>query len=229
MFISRDEADRRLTEKRNRLREAVQTEAPEILEQIDEKDFVRDPDEVREDAAREDEPEPQLDKDLRQLDALIKPKRNGRAHYVGDLAAQVAVGETEILLGPTAASALFDISSSQADAYSRGQRSSADITTLAPPKPALKKRIDEFKEILAKKAALRLGKTLDLLTDEKLGKVTKATELSQLSKDMAVVLEKVSPKDTGNEGGVHFHLYRPDMSQINQYEVIQVGPALQSE
>jgi hypothetical protein len=46
---------------------------------------------------------------------------------------------------------------------------------------------------------------------------------------MAIVMEKVSPKEHADEGGVHFHIYRPEISNINNYETIEVGSNLKDE
>jgi hypothetical protein len=82
-----------------------------------------------------------------------------------------------------------------------------------------------MKDRLAIKAGKRLSATLRLLSDEKLENVTKASELSAIAKDMATVMDKVSPKEAVDAGGVHFHIWAPETSESSEYETVEVGAA----
>lgn len=165
---------------------------------------------------------------LSQLDDLLHPRIHGRAQYRGKLESQVAIAQTELIIGQTATSRAFQLSDSQTVAYSRGLRSTGDITTHTPPKPELTSRINKIKEELAEKAAARLDLTLDALSASKIGEIKRATNLSKVAKDMAVILDKCTENKEDSSKGVHFHIFVPDPVDIDRYPIVNVGPAVSS-
>ena len=214
MFISQRAAQERLTSKRNVFRDK---DAPEIVETVDVPEIPREPE------------EPELDDrllDMDKLDALINFNPRNKMPYRGKEDAQAAIGQTSLVIGDRSAGALFGLSQEQTRAYGQALTSLNDITEGTPPKPGLKRKVEEFREILAAKAAGRLGNALDMLDEAKLSKVKRATNLSRIAKDMAVIVEKVSPKDDSAEGGVHFHIYKPEIQVEQNYQVVTVGSAL---
>jgi hypothetical protein len=160
------------------------------------------------------------------LDALIQPRNGSHPRYRGKLESQVAIAETSLLLGDRVAGNLFDLSQPQTQAYRNSLSSTADITNGNPPKPALKKRVDAIKEELAEAAGIRLKQTLGFLSPEKLSRVKRATNLSKIAKDMAVVLDRCSPKEQTHEGGVHFHIMKPEVQRETVYDVVKIGSGL---
>jgi hypothetical protein len=46
----------------------------------------------------------------------------------------------------------------------------------------------------------------------------------QVAKGLSGIIKDVTPKDSdGQEGGVHFHIYRPEQNEESHYEVVEVG------
>jgi len=214
MFISSDQARARLGSRRNVFSDGH--------DRGGDRTYVIEP-EVIEDAIEDViKPDPLID--LSKLDELINrdPLRS-KQPYRGRTEAQVAIGETALVVGQSQAGRLFGLSNEQSLAYERALSSTADITNHTPPNPSRKKQIDEFREVLAAKAAERLGDTLELLDTPKLKAVKRATNLSRIAKDMATIVEKVSPKETVDQGGVHFHIYKPEISVEQNYKVVTVG------
>lgn len=160
--------------------------------------------------------------DLSSLDAIISG--DGRKpRYQGKVEAQASIAETSMVLGPTVAASLVGLGTSQTFAYEHGYRNSGQQYDGTPQKPELKRRIDIIKEDLALRASSKLKSVLINLTDEKLQKVKRATNLSKIGKDMAIILDKVSPSEQAVDGGTHFHIYRPEVKTINNYETVVVG------
>lgn len=223
MFISSKEAKERLSSKRNIFRDDLNTPEhdPEIEETIDVEGVPSIPSTDVPDLNEE------TDRllDMEKLNSLINlsPRTQVKHPYQGKPEAQVAIGKTALMVGQGTAGKIFGLSSPQSLAYERALSSSADITEHTPPNPSRKHQLDEFREQLAAKAATRLGETLDLLDEKKLSQVKRATNLSKIAKDMAVIVEKVSPKESADQGGVHFHIYKPEIEVEQSYQVVTVG------
>lgn len=224
MFISKREAEERLSENRNIFREPPSSHndasATDATDTSDARQDVsmETPDEVI---------EQHQDLGLAQLDNLLHPRIHGRANYRNRLESQVAIAQTELIIGDTKTSQTFGLSLPQTYAYTRGLRSTADITNHTPPKPELTSRINKIKEELAEKAAARLDETLNALSASKIAEIKRATNLSKVAKDMAVILDKCT--DTKEEGGkgVHFHIFVPDPVDVDRYPIVNVGPKLE--
>lgn len=234
MFISQREAEERLKEDRNIFREPL-TDLPETgdrneVAKIDKPFKPGDPEEFDTPEVEEDDPD-SSGISLSHLDHLLNPRRPGRARYQGRLESQVAIAETEIIAGSAIAARTFGLSVPQTIAYSQGQRSNSELHPSgngAPPKPELLARINKTKQELAVKAANRLDLTLNALTPQKISQIKRATNLSKVAKDMSVILDKCTPKDEGDKGGVHFHIYRPELRAETSYTTVNVGPSLPS-
>jgi hypothetical protein len=91
------------------------------------------------------------------------------------------------------------------------------------PNKALEKVINEQKRQVRDLAFEKLTKALGLISDDKLMAITDATKLARLSKDLSGVVDKVLPKEQGIPGGVHFHVWRPEMRTEETYDTIVVG------
>jgi hypothetical protein len=254
MFISRREAEERLAEDRNIFRDpsqpALQDESdcdPE--QQIESHDDVGGDDAIVKRSAKgttvhrqsgitqsragkagtesESEETDSSSLSLAQLDSLLHPRINGRANYRGRLESQVAIAETSLIIGQTKTHRVFDLSEPQTQAYTRGLSSTSDITSGTPPKPELIKRINKIKEQLAEKAAARLDLTLEAMSATKISEIKRATNLSKVAKDMAVILDKCTDTKEDGRGGVHFHIYRPEPALELAYPTVTVGPKLE--
>lgn len=218
MFISHKAAEARLRSSRNTLRERPSIGDPEQL--LEETVEIPESGRLERD---EDEETKEVNTDLSALDALIYPHR--KPSYRGKLEAQVGVAELGLVLPNRAsAAALSGLGLSQVKAYERGLQTSAQVhQPHTTTNPALKRKVDALKEVLAEKAAGRIGDCLDLLDNEKLSKVKRATNLSRIAKDMASVLEKCEPKDKAVEGGVHFHIWKPEINVEQNYQTVTIG------
>lgn len=229
MFVSSDDARKRLESLDNILRPAGVAPTASITPAITRAETV--PDEPDDEGDEDDEvsadvqeiiaPHPAKDV-LDKLDSLLHPKVNGRARYAGKLPSQIGIAETSLILGAKEGSELFDLSYSQAHAYEGAARTSASPAI----KPELKKAIDKARSRIAVQAADRLHAVLTLLDDDKLSKVKRATNLAKIGKDMAVILDKVTPKEAEHKDGLHFHIYRPEMAVASAYETVELGPVL---
>ena len=71
--------------------------------------------------------------------------------------------------------------------------------------------------------------TLDALSSSKIGDIKRATNLSKVAKDMAVILDKCTENKDDNRGGVHFHIFVPDPVDATRYPTVTVGPVLDAE
>jgi transposase len=215
MFISQKDAEARLAHGRNIFRDPG-------LPVVPDPDPAEESESITDSPEKDEKPEEMLD--LSELDALINPesRRTRRANYRGNLEAQVGIAETSLILSQQKAADIFGMSRSQVEAYQRGLQSSNQITDGTPPKPALKQRVDAIKEEIAEKSALRLKNVLDLLDEPKLKQVKRATNLAKIGKDMATILDKVAPANTG-EGHVHFHVFAPERKDISDYKVVSIG------
>jgi hypothetical protein len=160
---------------------------------------------------------------LAQVNPAVARDRS-RGDLRGKIPIQAAIGETSLLVGPKIAGALFDRSLPQTMAYegAHGHWKSMVGAESGPPKPELVERLDAFKEKLAYAAGRVLAKTLDNLDADKIDRMKKATNISRVAKDMAVIMDKVS-KNNNDEGAVHFHIHRPEIRSVNDYNTVRIN------
>lgn len=221
MFISSKDALSRLSSERNLFREG---DSPE--EQTDGVSSEAICPELVEEGAPEVEHE-KSSMDLSSLDDILREAVDGRersktrARYRGNLEAQKAIATTDVILGKGSASQMFGLSTAQSQAYGAGQMT----TGPGAAKPELKHHIKNLKMELAEKAAHRLGDTLELLTGDRLARIKRATDISKVAKDMAVIVEKMEKSDNEQGEGVHLHIYRPEMNIEQNYQTVVVGVA----
>ena len=72
-------------------------------------------------------------------------------------------------------------------------------------------------------AFARLETVFDCLNETKIKKVEKARELSAIGLQIASIAEKMLPTDMKAEQNVHFHMFRPEVKNADQYETVEVG------
>lgn len=160
------------------------------------------------------------------LHQLITPNTPGRKEGIRNRtdAENAAVAVTSLMLGSTATEEIFGVSSAQQSILKQGHTGSVAATQGKKPKEALLEEIHRQGGKIVTKAFGRLDKVLDQLSDEKLMAVGKATDLTKIATGMAKVIQSMTPKETNvEEGGVHFHIYRPEQKQLSDYEMVVVG------
>lgn len=235
MFVSEEEAHARLRDKTNLLREGTYQERPSS-----------DPHEATGSSGTgsgepasaisesgDDWEEPQLDDNIElptlrdhaaELDQLIRGGANflngGRAHYAGKRTAQRAIAETSLLLGSSAAGRALGVSAPQTWAYEHG------LQTTNPDQPEiaeLRAHIENVKLDIAAKAVTRLHKIVNSITDQKIDAVDSPVVLTRMGKDMAAIVERVTPRAAEDTGAERIHVYRPEVSTVNEYNIVNVN------
>lgn len=142
---------------------------------------------------------------------------------------RAAIGITAGILGTTKAARLNDVSISGAHSYERGYTSPTDLVDPEKkPKEALQAKIIEGHGVIVDLAFNRLLSTLNLLDDDKLAGVKRATELSQIAKNLSGVVahatQATQDRNTEvNEKNVHFHIMRPEQAIDADYKTIEIS------
>ena len=133
------------------------------------------------------------------------------------------IGETSEIDGRKEAVALakmFDISPSSVSAYANGVTSTASYNE---KKTDIQNHINESKARIAGKARARLMKSLNFITDEKLGEA-KVSEVALVARHMATVMREMEPPKTevNENNGIQFIFYSPHIKKEDSYDVIDV-------
>lgn len=152
-------------------------------------------------------------------------RREGQDNMAPEMRAACAT--TAQLVNTRTASREFDTSYHHADELKHGythQEARYD-PTISPDK-FLEQEINRQKKEVRDLAFEKLTKALGLISDDKLMAVTDPMKLSRISKDLSGVVDKVLPKESTTLGGVHFHVWRPEMRDEDSYEVVPVGGPL---
>lgn len=137
---------------------------------------------------------------------------------------QAACATSAQLVNTRTAAAAFGVSAHHADELKHGYTNQKDrYDETKGPVEDLTKIIEGQKRQVRDLAFEKLTKTLGLIDDNKLIAITDATKLARVAKDLSGVVDKVIPKDAVQLGGVHFHVWRPEMKDESAYETITVG------
>lgn len=91
------------------------------------------------------------------------------------------------------------------------------------PQPSLIQHIESQRTKIRDLAFKRLNTVLECLDDKKIQKIEKARELAQVGSQLAIISEKMLPKEMSAEQTVHFHMYRPEVKKESDYEAVSVG------
>lgn len=89
--------------------------------------------------------------------------------------------------------------------------------------PSLVEIIESQRTKIRDLAFKRLNTVLECLDDKKIQKIEKARELAQVGAQLAVISEKMLPKEMSAEQTVHFHMFRPEVKKESDYEAVSVG------
>lgn len=135
---------------------------------------------------------------------------------------RAGIAEVSLLLGDTVAGQLSGANPSSAWSYKHAFHNS-DGGGNRTVQPYLKERIDKARSIIQLRASSRLKTCLSLLDEDKIGELQKATELSQVAKDMAVILQKMDKNEAHIGTQVSFHIHKPEMRAADSYDLVPLG------
>jgi hypothetical protein len=169
------------------------------------------------------------------LDKLLNPSllKNGR-EYSGrgpkglHVDEQAAIGISAGILGTTKGSRLGDVTYQSGHSFKNGYE--GNHTQYDPrrgPKEELRDKIIGGHGIIVDKCFNRLLATLDLLDDNKLSQVKRATELSIVAKNLSGIIASASAATQDKfvdqkEQSVHFHIMRPEPASHDDYPTINI-------
>lgn len=172
----------------------------------------------------------------KELERLLNPSSYpGRGTKDLSRDTQAAIGVTAGILGTTKASRLGDVAISQAHSYERGYTDPVSLSDpRKSPKEELRAKIIEGHGIVVDKAFSRLLKTLDLLDDNKLTEVKRATDLSVIAKNLSGVVQHatMATQDKvveNNEKSVHFHIMKPEQATDEDYPTLTINASASPE
>jgi hypothetical protein len=222
MFITPDEAEKRLKGDRNYLRD---------------KPLREDKEEKKEEEKPWEEPEidtitlPSISKspdtlaELEQLIAHGHKGSNGRAHYKGSREVQKALAESDALLGPSMTASILGLSPSQAHAYGDGLQTTHTKSGLRDDKviKEVRDHVERVKLDIAVKATSRLHRVVQAINGPRIDSVENPMDLARLGKDLALIVEKVTPHELIDPDRGNIHIYRPESSQTNEYKIININ------
>jgi hypothetical protein len=224
MFLPEEEAAARISASENLLNRINRDGSAPLSDedfhdpQIQEEDFVQSP-EVLPASPLSDAPRNCVMPE-RHLEKQILRLLEGHARRVGKLPKDVnaAVGAIANMLSPKTASDMFAVDPHVAQIFGEGRPGGSGKV-----KEKMLEKVHEYQGKIADVAYERLMKALELLDDEKLGEVAKATDLAQIAAQVSKILTNATPKEVPDTGGAVFHIWRPEMVTEQHYETIVVG------
>lgn len=246
MFISQDEADARLNGDRNLLKDkSLKREKKEGVDELTPTEPT-DCDSGEDDREKEvvdsnmlgmwEEPEvdaiqlPSFSRSsdsLEELEKLIASSHRGlekRASYKGKREAQKALAETDALLGPSVTSNLFGLSASQAQAYGDGLETTHTKTGREDKViKQVRDHVERVKLDIAIKATSRLNRVVACINGPRIDAIENPLDLARLGKDLAIILEKVTPHELIDPDRGTIHVYRPEVAQTQEYNIVNIN------
>jgi hypothetical protein len=111
---------------------------------------------------------------------------------------------------------LFKVSESSASAYKNGANSTASYDK---PDKELGNHVNNINQKIASTARARLVNAIKNITPEKL-QDAKLKDLSQIAKDMSVVIKNIEPPREADDNRVQFILFAPRVNKEDNYQVV---------
>lgn len=148
-------------------------------------------------------------------------KGRGKNSEVPEVVREI-VGElaTESPSSVESISQKFGVSKSSISAYKNGATSTSSYHS---PDTKLAEHINGVRTRLAERAQRRLKSALDAITADKI-QAARLRDVSSLAKDMASVIEKMTPIQTNQQNNqVNFVFYSPRERKEDSFEVIDVS------
>lgn len=228
MFISDEEANRRLNTSENVLTRVNGGDIRSGIPHVEEEPPIILPDEIldSEDAqcnsAREAGVEP-AGRILQQMLGMKAGRKPGQKNL--DPAIRAAAGACAQLTTLKNAGAAFEVSHLTAGHYAHGYTNqAARYDDGVAPQTSLLQEIDRQKRQIRDLAFEKLAKTLGLISDDKIEAITDPLKLGRLARDLSNVHDKAMPREEREAaGGIHFHIWKPEMKAESDYEVVTVG------
>jgi len=157
------------------------------------------------------------------LKSLLNVKKPGTGPRM-TTRARADLGMTSLLVGQRKAGALLGRSNNTAFAHSKGYLSQGTMYGDNPVQNEdLVNELDKQKKTIRDLAFDRITSAVSLITHEKLEKLADVTKLARVSRDLVTIVDKTLPKEQAINSGVHFHIWKPEMKEESQYEVINVN------
>lgn len=238
MFLSDEEASRRLNDPRNLLSRvdrapstplpAAEPDAP-VIPDIEEdlSESIKSP--IKESASSEPKElcDPTM---LLQLDKIIAngDSRPGRKPGIRNRTVEEngSIGLMSHLLGGSATEKLVGVDPTMQHIIKDGYTSSVQHTKKLAPKDELLDEIYSQGREVTSRAFKKLITSLDLIDDpqHRLQDIKDITKLVGVAKGLSGIVKDMTPKEAGpQEGNVHFHIYAPERNTEDAYEVVEVG------
>lgn len=219
MFISKREATERLESDRNLFRDEHAKSSATVANVDSTTIHPIKPDPAAQAIARipKDTKTRELDRILDLANATRMTGAAGRSPQV-----DAAIAESSFLMGAQETARMFNVPLGTAQSLGRKLKDPDSVTN-----QQLKEELLKTRSRLGLLASSRLEKALNCLTDDKIEKIQKATNLSRIAKDLASIMDKVAPAPVEmTEEHVHFHVFKPEIASESQYDTVVVGPAL---
>lgn len=229
MFISEQEAERRKHSSENVLtvidkdsnhgRGEVHSNEPPVIVP----DEVLDPDDMECSSALAAGVEAPAGRILRGLIGMPQGgRRKGQTNM--DPVMRAACAVTAELVDTRTAARAFDTSYHHADELKHGFTNQQDRYGDKDPDANLKQEISRQKRQVRDLAFEKLTKTLGILTDDKIMAMTDPVKIARVGRELSTIHDKAMPKEErADVGGVHFHIWRPEMKSEQDYEQVTVG------
>jgi len=172
------------------------------------------------------------------LEKLLNPSPNGykgRGTKALHRDTQAAIGVTASILGTTKAARMNDVSIVGAHSYERGYTGPNDLINPAKgPKEELREKILQGHGLIVNKCFVKLEKTLDLLDDEKLEKLTRPIDITIVAKNLSGIIAHATQATQDknvevNDNNVHFHIMRPEQAIEAEYKTVEINSAPPSD
>jgi hypothetical protein len=131
-----------------------------------------------------------------------------------------------MLLGGKATEDMTGVGGPQQHVLKDGYTGSVAHSQKRAPKDELLDEIYGQAREVTNRTFTKLIKSLDLIDDpnHRLQDIKDPAKLVGVAKSLSGIIKDVTPKDSNtNEGGVHFHIYRPEQNTESDYDVIEVG------
>ena len=169
------------------------------------------------------EPTGEAECDENTLKSLLNVKKPGTGPRM-TTRARADLGMTSLLVGQRKAGTLLGRSNNTAFAHSKGYLSQGTMYGDNPVQNEdLVNELDKQKKTIRDLAFDRITSAVSLITHEKLEKLADVTKLARVSRDLVTIVDKTLPKEQAINSGVHFHIWKPEMKEESQYEVINVN------